>query len=70
MDGGAWQAIVHGVAKSWTRLSHFPRLHFMYPLIPNLPLYSPPPFGNHKWFILYVYESYFCFVNEYISIIF
>ena len=23
MDGGAWQAIVHGVAKSQTRLSHF-----------------------------------------------
>ena len=32
MDGGAWSAIVHGVAKSWTRLSdfsftfHFPTL--------------------------------------------
>ena len=23
MDGEAWWAIVHGVAKSWTRLSHF-----------------------------------------------
>ena len=23
MDGGAWQAAVHGVAKSWTRLSDF-----------------------------------------------
>ena len=23
MDGGAWQAIVHGVAKSWTQLSDF-----------------------------------------------
>ena len=23
MDGGAWQASVHGVAKSWTRLSNF-----------------------------------------------
>ena len=23
MDGGAWWAIVHGVAKSWTRLSDF-----------------------------------------------
>ena len=22
MDRGAWWAIVHGVAKSWTRLSH------------------------------------------------
>ena len=32
MDGGAWQAAVHGVMKSWTRLSdftftfHFPAL--------------------------------------------
>ena len=32
MDGGAWQATVHGVTKSWTRLSdftftfHFPTL--------------------------------------------
>ena len=23
MDGGAWWAIVHGVAKSWTRLGDF-----------------------------------------------
>ena len=23
MDGGAWQATIHGVAKSWTRLSDF-----------------------------------------------
>ena len=23
MDGGAWKAAVHGVAKSWTRLSEF-----------------------------------------------
>ena len=23
MDGGAWKAAVHGVAKSWTRLSNF-----------------------------------------------
>ena len=28
MDGGAWLAIVHGVTKSWTRLSHFTSLHF------------------------------------------
>ena len=23
MDGGAWKAVAHGVAKSWTRLSDF-----------------------------------------------
>ena len=26
MDGGAWWATVHGVAKSWTRLSDFTSL--------------------------------------------
>ena len=30
MDGGAWWAAVHGVAKSWTRLSHFSfTFHFL-----------------------------------------
>ena len=29
MDGEAWWAAVHGVAKSWTRLSNFPfTFHF------------------------------------------
>ena len=28
MDGGAWRATVHGVAKSWTGLSDFISLHF------------------------------------------
>ena len=27
MDRGAWWATVHGVAKSWTRLSNFTSLH-------------------------------------------
>ena len=26
MDGGAWEAAAHGVAKSWTRLSDFTSL--------------------------------------------
>ena len=29
MDRGAWQATVHGVVKSWTRLSNFTSLHFI-----------------------------------------
>ena len=29
MDGEAWWAAVHGVAKSWTRLSDFTSLHFL-----------------------------------------
>ena len=28
MDGGAWQAVVHGVTKSQTRLSDFTFFHF------------------------------------------
>ena len=33
-DGGAWQATVHGVAKSQTRLNelHFTSLHFAQPM--------------------------------------
>ena len=30
MDGGSWQAIVYGVAKSWTRLSDFTFLFFSF----------------------------------------
>ena len=28
MDGGAWRATVHGVAKSWTQLNNF---HLAFP---------------------------------------
>ena len=29
VDGGAWQAIVHGVIKSWIQLNDFTSLHFI-----------------------------------------
>ena len=29
VDGGSWQATVHGVAKSWTQLSDFTFFHFL-----------------------------------------
>ena len=32
MDGGAWKAAVHGVVKSWTRLSDF-TLTFHFPAL-------------------------------------
>ena len=35
VDRAAWQATVHGVEKSWTRLSDFTSLHFL----------PPPPLG-------------------------
>ena len=33
MDRGAWRATVHGVAKSWTRLSDFTLTHTHSPCI-------------------------------------
>ena len=36
MDGGAWWATVHGVAKSRTQLSHFTSLHFTYTSLVHL----------------------------------
>ena len=30
MDREAWRAAVHGVAKSWTRLNDWPRMHIMW----------------------------------------
>ena len=36
MDQGAWQATVHGVEKSWTRLSDFPlHFHFFWDYLPR-----------------------------------
>ena len=35
MDGGAWWATIHGVAKSWTQLSDFTALHFIVYKIKN-----------------------------------
>ena len=35
MDGGAWWAAAHGVAKSWTRLSNFTFTHILQILPPN-----------------------------------
>ena len=30
MDSEAWRAVVHGVTKSWTRLSHWTELNWLY----------------------------------------
>ena len=37
MDGGAWQATVHGVAKNWTRLSNF-KDFLVAKMVENLPV--------------------------------
>ena len=41
MDGGAWQATLHGVAKSWTRLSDLTELMPLWQACPEDP--SPCP---------------------------
>ena len=43
MEGGAWQATVHGVAKSWTWLSNFTSLHFRQNKTQNLSTESKIP---------------------------
>ena len=35
MDGGAWRAAVHRVAKSWTQLSDFTLLYFNVSAVSN-----------------------------------
>ena len=40
MDGGAWWATVHGVAKSRTRLSHFPFTFHFHALEKEMATYS------------------------------
>ena len=40
MDGGAWQAAVHGVAKSWTRLSDFTFIFHFPPLEKEMATHS------------------------------
>ena len=40
MDRGAWQAAVHGVAKSWTRLSDFPFTFHFYALQKEMATHS------------------------------
>ena len=44
MDGGTWWATVHGLAKSWTRLSDFP---FPYGLFEGKHRGKLPCFKNH-----------------------
>ena len=40
MDGGAWWAAVHGVAKSWTRLSDFTFTFHFYALAKEMATHS------------------------------
>ena len=44
MDGGAWQATVHAVAKSWTRLSDFTHFTYYYMVCVFMYMYVSPSF--------------------------
>ena len=43
MERGAWRAVVHGVAKSWTRLSDFTHTNLSWG--ESSPLLQRSPFG-------------------------
>ena len=56
MDGGAWQAAVHGFAKSWTRLSDFTFTFHFHALEQPAPVFLPGEsqgwwslMGCHLW---------------------
>ena len=40
MDGGAWQAAVHGVTKGWTQLSNFTLIFHFHALEKEMATYS------------------------------
>ena len=62
MDGGAWKAIVHGVAEGWTQLSDFTftfHFHALEKKWQPTPVFLPgesqgrepgglPPMGSHR----------------------
>ena len=52
MDGGSWQATVHGVAKSQTRLSNFTSLHKITAMVQGFStraILHPLPAQERKW---------------------
>ena len=59
MDGGAWQAAVHGVAKSWTRLNdftftfHFPALEKEMATHSSVLAWRIPGMGEPGWAAVY-----------------
>ena len=64
MDGGAWQAAVHGVAKGWTQLSTSKCLSSPSPLLPSpppcLPSLAPPPPPSLPHLSLFPFSSPIC----------
>ena len=61
MERGAWQAMVHGVTKSWTQLSNWGHVH----VISNLSIYPFLPSSYSYKFALYIC-NYFSLVDRFI----
>ena len=68
MDGGAWWAAVHGVTKSWARLSDFP---FTFPFMhwrrkwQPTPVFLPErPLGAGQWVKLVSFSLLHCKVQK------
>ena len=53
MDGGAWWAAVHGVAKSWTQLSDFPFTFHFPALEKEMATHSSVLAGGAWWAAVY-----------------
>ena len=74
MDREAWCAVVHGVAKCWTRLSDWTELNTyinsVYMSIPNSHFLSPPYLPLLYIYLFSMLCLYFCFVNRITYIIF
>ena len=49
MDGGAWKAVVHGAAKSRTRLSNFPFTFHFHALEKAMATHSRTPAWKIPW---------------------
>ena len=54
MDREAWRAAVHGVAKSWTRLSDWTELSFLLEDSGVASLPAEPPTSTPAWHTLYI----------------
>ena len=54
MDRGAWQATVHGVAQSWTRLNDLARTHtasYLVAVLPRMKEGGDSPQKGHPNFV-------------------
>ena len=63
MDGGAWWAAVHGVAKSWTQLSDFTFTFHFHALGKEMAAHSSVLGRDYIYMYVYTYICVFVCVN-------